>query len=63
MEAAIRRQSTYDTIAGEVWDLSGVVHFRQGDRIRVKGAVVEGRGDPPPCYATYSLIIDRLEAA
>ena len=50
-------------VAGEVRDVSGAVHFRQGDRVRVEGSVVEGRGDPPPCYATYNLTIDRLEAA
>jgi len=53
---------SYDNSVGGVRDMSGVVQFRQGDRVRVKGSVVEASGDPPPCYSAYGLSIDRLEA-
>lgn len=54
---------SYDEAAGELRDTSGTVLFTRGDRVRIKGAVIEVHGDPSPCYYIWNLRIDTIEAA
>jgi hypothetical protein len=54
---------SYDEEAGELRDSSGSVRLRRGDRVHLKGAVIEVHGDPSPCYYIWNLRIDSIDPA
>jgi hypothetical protein len=54
---------SYDESTGDIRDGSGTVLFRRGDRVRIKGAVIENHGDPSPCYYIWNLRIDTIDPA
>ena len=51
---------TYDQATGELRESNGAVLFRRGDRVRVRGTVIEVHGDPSPCFYIYNLKVDRI---
>ena len=51
---------SFDEAAGELRDSDGDVLFRTGDRVSIKGAVIEVHGDPSPCWFIYDLRIDEI---
>ena len=53
---------SYDEASGELRETSGAVRFRRGDRVRLKGSVVEVHRDPSPCFYIYNLKIDDIRA-
>ncbi|HLO36586.1 MAG TPA: hypothetical protein VK194_10905 [Candidatus Deferrimicrobium sp.] len=50
----------YDEAAGTLLDARGDAVFHKGDRVRIKGSVVEVHGDPSPCFYTLGVNIDEI---
>lgn len=42
--------SHFDEARGALLDARGSVLFRNGDRVRIVGSIVEVHGDPSPCF-------------
>jgi hypothetical protein len=53
----------FDEATDTLLDATGAAVFRQGDRVRVNGTIVETRGDPAPCYYLRGLKIDAIAPA
>jgi hypothetical protein len=54
---------TYDLAERVLVDASGRTVVSRGDRILVKGSIVEVHGDPSPCYFTRGIRIDTITPA
>ena len=54
---------TYDLAERVVVDASGRTVVSRGDRILVKGSIVEVHGDPSPCYFTRGIRIHTITPA
>jgi hypothetical protein len=50
----------FDEASGVLLDASGEPLFRKGDRVRIKGSVVEVHGDPSPCYYTLGVRVEEI---
>jgi hypothetical protein len=50
----------YDEAAGVLRDASGDVLLTKGDRVAVKGSVIEVHGDPSPCFYTRGLNVEAI---
>jgi hypothetical protein len=50
----------FDETAGVLLDAQGQAVFRNGDRVRVAGTMVETSGDPAPCYYRVGIKIDEI---
>jgi hypothetical protein len=53
---------SYDLSRSSVVDPSGRVILNSGDRITVKGSIVDVHGDPSPCYFTRGIEIESIVA-
>ena len=51
---------SYDEATGVVFDPSGQTAYRNGDRLRLRGTVIEVHGDPSPCYVTVGVRIESI---
>ena len=54
---------TYNLAERVLVDASGRTVVSRGDRILVKGSIVEVHGDPSPCYFTRGIRIDTITPA
>ena len=52
----------FDEPSGTLLDASGDAVFRNGDRMRITGAVIEVHGDPSPCFYTLGVRVDEIAA-
>ena len=50
----------FDEAAGALLDEHGDALFHKGDRVRVKGSVIEVHGDPSPCYYTLGVRVEEI---
>jgi hypothetical protein len=50
----------FDETAGALLDAQGNAVFRKGDRVRIKGFVIEVHGDPSPCFYTLGVQVDEI---
>jgi hypothetical protein len=50
----------FDEASGVLLDASGEPLFHKGDRVRIKGSVVEVHGDPSPCYYTLGVRVEEI---
>ena len=53
----------FDEAAGTLVGADGEPLFRTGERLRLKGSVIEVHGDPSPCYYTVGIRIEDIRAA
>jgi hypothetical protein len=53
---------SYDLSLSSVVDTSGRVILKSGDRVVVKGSIVDVHGDPSPCYFTRGIEIESIVA-
>ena len=53
----------FDEAAGVLLDADGEPVFRAGERLRVKGSVVEVHGDPSPCFYTVNIRVKEIGPA
>jgi hypothetical protein len=54
---------TYDLAERVVVDAAGRTVASRGDRILVKGSIVDVHGDPSPCFFTRGIRIDTITPA
>jgi hypothetical protein len=52
----------FDEAAGVLFGADGEPLFRTGERLRVKGSVVEVHGDPSPCFYTVNIRVEEIGA-
>jgi hypothetical protein len=52
----------YDLATRQLLDASGRVIAKAGDRVVVKGSIVDVHGDPSPCYFTRGIEIESIAA-
>jgi hypothetical protein len=52
----------YDSQAHVLVDADGHVLLRKGDRVRVRGAVIEAPRDIPPCFEGTGIRVDQVSA-
>lgn len=50
----------FDEEAHVLLDADGEPLFRTGERVRVKGSVVEIHGDPSPCFYTTNIRVEEI---
>ncbi len=50
----------FDEATGALLDIHGDELFRKGDRVRIKGSVVEVHGDPSPCFYTLAVSVEEI---
>jgi hypothetical protein len=50
----------FDEASGVLRDAQGDAVFRSGDRMRVKGSVVQVYGDPSPCWQTRAVSVEEV---
>jgi hypothetical protein len=50
----------FDERAGALLDAQGLAVFRKGDRVRIKGFVIEVHGDPSPCFYTLGVKVEEI---
>ena len=50
----------FDEAAGALLDSHGGALFHKGDRVRIKGSVIEVHGDPSPCYYTLGVKVEEI---
>ncbi len=53
----------FDEPTGVLLDIRGDVALRKGDRVTIKGSVIEVHGDPSPCYYTLGVQVDEIGRA
>jgi hypothetical protein len=50
----------FDEPEGALFDAHGAALFQKGDRVRIKGSVIEVHGDPSPCYYTLGVKVEEI---
>jgi hypothetical protein len=50
----------FDETSGSLLDANGSAIFRIGDRVRLRGSVIEVHGDPSPCYYTFAVKVAEI---
>jgi hypothetical protein len=53
----------FDEAEGVVIDARGDMAFRDGDRVTIRGSVIEVHGDPSPCFYTLGVEVDEIARA
>ena len=53
----------FDEAAGALLDTHGDALFHTGDRVTIKGSVIEVHGDPSPCYYTLGVKVEEIARA
>lgn len=58
--AALPNGLSFDEASGVLFDARGETVFHKGDRVRIRGSVIEVHGDPSPCYYTLGVKVEEI---
>ena len=54
---------SFDEAAGTLVRVNGDEVLRTGDRVRIRGSIVDVHGDPSPCYYTLGVRIEEISSS